>query len=663
MGDRSKAETLRLIDGDDARAWLADDAPTLIVAGAGLSMGPPTDAPGVSPFMHRTLDQLIRAAGFDVVEGKASVGPDGFEIHEVAKRLLPESCYGVIGQVFNTNRHLDMWAALGPEAANRVGSSPSPAHHTLVGLAATRGWPIITTNFDCFLEAAALQDGYACDPVIPHVSQHVELESELGRVTLMKLHGSTVDAHGSRLIRRVERIRSTAADLSRCARIMERLRFNPEPARLLVVGYSGRDLDLFPWLCSRFGGPNGSGGGRILWVDPDFRDAVGVGRHRARIVAESAVGLPAFANEIAETPPHSASLSDSAARRTRFQAEAERAVDEALAAVLTPETPETAAALAGVLSSVGMHLELVELESQLTAPGTYSYGRMCGLLWLAGAYSALDRYDEALRVSSDVRRRALRGRSVNAFLRAWLAGAYASTAGSNLTIVRSRKRSARRKMVGPYLSVFAATAAVAPSAAIYYFRTRNQDDPASDRYSLVSDYLEHWIRLGALLDKIRRPFPLANRPLNGLWSIIDRACRSAGYTTGVLHAGRYRGRVSGGLAWYDSSVTRAELVGHPIGLAIAHRDTALAELKSHRPIESVTEHLSLALEYAERAQSPSLILKVRYEQMKVGTGPAMTPDEIDALIDRTSGCRALSAQRAEVVRELSLVRGLTDHET
>src|SRR6056297_1104226 len=203
MGDQP-ADELRLIEVDDARTWLAVDEPTLIVVGAGISMGDPTNAPGVATFMNRTLDRLVQAAGFPVGDGRAPLGPDGLEIRELARRLLPESCYGVIGQVFDTNRHLEMWAALGPKAATSAGSLPSVAHHALVRLAATRSWPIITTNFDCFLEAAAAQDGYRCEPVVPHVSEQVLLEPELGQVTLMKLHGTTVDDRETHTSRRVE---------------------------------------------------------------------------------------------------------------------------------------------------------------------------------------------------------------------------------------------------------------------------------------------------------------------------------------------------------------------------------------------------------------------------------------------------------------------------
>lgn len=658
MGDEA-ANHLRLIESDEAQAWIAIDEPTLIVVGAGLSMGDPTNAPGVAPFMNRTLDRLVQAAGLPVEDGTVPLGPDGLDIRELAQRLLPESCYGVIGQVFDTNRHLEMWAALGPQAAIRVGASPSPAHRQLVALAATRRWPIITTNFDCFLEIAANQEGYGYRAIVPYVSERVLLEPQLGEVSLMKLHGTTLHDSGTDSRQQVERIRSTAADLSRCARIMERLRVNPEPARLLVIGYSGRDLDLFPWLCARFGGPSGMVNERVLWVDPDFRNpAASAPRHRALILSSCTVGLAAYANEIADTSyVATANRVDSGVRRATFRAEAESAVDNALDDVVTPHTPEAVAALVGVLSSVGMHAELVELESSLIGPGRYTYGRMCGLLWLAGAYSALDRYDDAARVLKHVRHQALASRSVNAYLRAWIASAYARTAGHSLRIVDSTKKLATWKLAGPYLSVFAVTAAAGPLAGAYFFRTRDDDNPSSDHYSLVCDYLEHWIRLGALLDKSRRRFRLADKPLRALWAVIEKACRSAGYTTGVLNAGRYRGRVEGGLAWFDSAVTRAELVGHPIGLSIAHRDTAVAELDSGRSLESVAERMSMALHYAEQARSPSLILKVRREQLKAGVAHAMSPREIDVLLDRTNGCRALEAQRADIVLELSQVPG------
>ena len=43
-----------------------------------------------------------------------------------------------------------------------------------------------------------------------------------------------------------------------------------------------------------------------------------------------------------------------------------------------------------------------------------------------------------------------------------------------------------------------------------------------------------------------------------MWRIIERGSLSIGYTVGVLNAGRYRDRVPGMLASYDSALNRED---------------------------------------------------------------------------------------------------------
>lgn len=223
----------------------------------------------------------------------------------------------------------------------------------------------------------------------------------------------------------------------------------------------------------------------------------------------------------------------------------------------------------------------------------------------------------------------------------------------SLRIIPREGRVPKSAVLRAYVVVFFSTAAVAPIAAWAYARSREDDNPDTHAHGLVCDYLEHWIRLGALLDHLRGRLPGGRKLLDSMWRLIEQACLSVGYTVGVLNVGRYRDRVPGTLASYDSALNRATLIGHPIGLAIAHRDMARAESDRSGREDFIKEHLHQALEYASVAGSPSLELKIKLAQVQCGLIEPLATEEVEALLDTTRGCAALEAQRHKVVEALS----------
>jgi hypothetical protein len=147
--------------------------------------------------------------------------------------------------------------------AQDLGAEPNSGHRSVARLAGVNGWPVITTNYDCFPETAAAQSGYAVKLKVPSSSARAgQLAPAPGTLTLVKIHGTAED---------YKTVRSTVSDLSRLALILDQLSFTPAPRRLLLIGYSGRDFDLFPYAARLAESAD------VLWVDPQLGED-----HRAR---------------------------------------------------------------------------------------------------------------------------------------------------------------------------------------------------------------------------------------------------------------------------------------------------------------------------------------------------------------------------------------------
>ncbi len=136
-------------DVDAAARWLAEPEPTLIIIGSGISLDAPSSAPSVWPFLHQTLDLLQEVTGFTPEDNDASTG--------YRSRIFPESCYGAITEAFGTDSLLRIWEVFNQATAAGLGARPNSGHLAVARLAAANGWPVITTNYDCFIETAAAQ--------------------------------------------------------------------------------------------------------------------------------------------------------------------------------------------------------------------------------------------------------------------------------------------------------------------------------------------------------------------------------------------------------------------------------------------------------------------------------------------------------------------------
>jgi hypothetical protein len=623
----------------EAIAWLRRPDPTLIIVGAGLSVSSPTCAPGVGPFLERTTELLQEAAGYQPRDST------------YIKRLFPEVTYGAIGEVFGTDSHMRMWEVFSEAFAAQAGASPNVGHLVVADLAARNRWPVLTTNFDRFIERAAQSLGYGLNSSVPRLRESKRSYRQTqGVVTLVKVHGTADDHHT---------IRSTAADLSRCARIVQRLAFQPEPTRLLVIGYSGRDFDVFPHLAKQFANEE------VLWVDVSFPSD-----HRVwslPIAARFEGSWNDLAGELM-TEPSVPQLDEErqAILRQTYQEAVGRAVAEHVEPLLRKPGGGALAALTGLLSATGAHEDVSALVGRYREAHARAV-RFQMLLWGAHALASVDRYSSAMRLAREGRKEALRGLSPYNWGRSAIAITYSRTAAAWLTVGYEPNPSLGDRVVRarPVLAVLWVTMAYAPLATIAISRLRAAAGlPNIAEYRFASDYLEHLIRVMALLERLRRRLPGSAPLLNRLWARIRAGCESIGYTWGVTNTSKYLSRENRDFEGPSGAVTQAVVMGDLVSLTIALRDAGkqCAEEAAAHPtgprrdqlLTQARELLDKGLQSAELLRNPTLELKIRLLRRQVGIDGPYPAAFVEQLIERAEECRAVQRQRQALLKMLTV---------
>jgi hypothetical protein len=228
----------------DVTTFLTREHRTLFVVGSGVSVSPPASAPSAWKVLEASLDALLDVAflGTDSLKERVRDRCLPPEDWNWTLGLLPEALYGAIADVYETTAHLELWSALLESVpGDPLCGRPNAGHHALVASAARTGSPILTTNFDCFLEAAAA--GLGLVPAVYYPKETGALHREgpaRPDFEIWKVHGTAADWRT---------VRSRASDLSQASRIVQSAQVGALDA-LFIVGYSGRDFDVFPWVAS-----------------------------------------------------------------------------------------------------------------------------------------------------------------------------------------------------------------------------------------------------------------------------------------------------------------------------------------------------------------------------------------------------------------------------
>ncbi|MBS1870140.1 MAG: hypothetical protein JSS99_10775 [Actinobacteria bacterium] len=595
-------------------------APVAFLVGSGASIPAPALLPSAAAIVGAT------ASAFAPAPRDAA---DRLAIARETRRLghwgLPEIYYetlmDVVGQdVVEVWSVLDLWRRDARLA--RFGLGPSAVHRALALVAARSGMPLATTNFDLLLEEAARELGLSPD--------------------VIKLHGSVDEPETIRTTLRTITVTDDAA-LGRLAS-----RFRDPRATVCLIGYSGRDLDLFPHICNW-------GLRDAWWLDLAFDDKHAIHRwpqgFRAVRADASAWADAVLARLSAPPPPPRAPLDVAAARTTYAEllTERTRAVAQRL---LAPDDPRRRLVHALALYGTGSNREaarnlrlLREDRAQLERLPAWLQAR--ALLLGAQLAHEFARYADSAQ-DARAARAATRGRGRRHPPTTVAARLHELEAERVARLPRLPVGGAAqlRSPAQWLLTIRFALGALTPlrhrwlRRAVFGGHTAQLD---GSEIRATFEYVEHLVRLGAIVQGALETL-LRRRLLRLLlpwWRWVDARSRVAGYAAGVANAAKYRERIE---APQRSPLGAGHLFAmfpSHTGGSLAHRDAGerllLQAQHAAEPRRSELRREAFAAFWSARAEArragdPSLVLKAMVGMALARDDVRFPAAEVDALL-------------------------------
>ncbi|HEU5062289.1 MAG TPA: SIR2 family protein [Solirubrobacterales bacterium] len=620
--------------------------PMVFFIGAGASAPAPSFMP--QPW-------LIQKAVYDCV------APQGAEHEELITKSLPEIYHEVLldlgGEVTR-----EIWQVLkywesptqAPQLA-QFGLGPNIVHYLVVYLSWKARTPVVTVNFDRMLERAAANLGLRPD---------VDLEAVTGpeSVAIWKLHG-TVDDPPS--------IRTTLQGITATDQlVLERVENQFARGGACLIGYSGHDIDFFPFLCS-WDLPE-----QTYWLDLDLSKTT-IGRYPDPFLGVEAPAQE-WAQKVIERLPEGGPLVSrlrqeaerpapprgpiAAAYEDLVRAQAKRTYENAF----PPGSPKRVLAQAMILAALGRNVDadawadryLAQARGQDAAQDCRAYLLKSAMAHEFARYEDSRRYAETAR--SLAREAGLRPEADQATLRideanrmlhvpprlpftkAWhLLRPESLWAVLGMTVdamrLRRRGRVSSRGGAPPYAELRA-----------------------------TFEYLEHLIRLGAIVQGgLERILPAAtvSQLCDWYWSWLESRSYKAGYASGIGNSKKYRLRRRSSTSSGDPFSVRDlySMAPSPTGLCIHLRDVAeelTAKLQATSPgaareelEEEVVQRFEEAIKAAREAGDPSLELKAMLGLNK-GTGRTRPRESVEKLLSQIQS-PAFARYTNEVMRSLA----------
>jgi len=230
----------------------------MFFAGSGISI--PSGVPAA--------DAIIRAS-------KSIFLPKNPLAESIVRRIQPEKFYERLLELTHGDRkRLALWKAVAQPF------EPNFNHYFLVQYSVFVGAPLFTTNFDTLFEEAAKRMSIDVNPLDRTSDFAKPLDSE--KLNLVKLHGTI----GSD--KNLASIYTTTTEISRFnPSVIDFIQSQMESRALTIVGYSGRDLDHFPFIVEKSKDPKVT----VYWINRfahkkriDYQNALSIGSAGARII-------------------------------------------------------------------------------------------------------------------------------------------------------------------------------------------------------------------------------------------------------------------------------------------------------------------------------------------------------------------------------------------
>lgn len=202
------------------------------LAGSGISYA--SNLPSASMILEHTLDAFLPKSRHTKRR------------RNLLKKIQPEIVYEVLLHMTSRLDCLELWKSLHPVEQQKHGvvCKPSFMHHFIVKYSSDKKVPIITTNFDLMFEEACKNFNISYDIYLPDSLP----PQDFNKLAICKIHGSI----GNEKEIKLNSLSTTMTEITK-------IRFDwlnfiyslMEEKCLCIVGYSGRDIDIFPFIAKR----------------------------------------------------------------------------------------------------------------------------------------------------------------------------------------------------------------------------------------------------------------------------------------------------------------------------------------------------------------------------------------------------------------------------
>jgi hypothetical protein len=631
---------------------VSPDSPLVFFVGSGISTISPSALPSAGEMIAET------------VEAVAPAHIEGEEKKHLVTEALPEIYYELLADVVGNNA-IEVWEALrfwkDHPALCGLGLGPNSGHLLLVYLAWLGKVPIITTNFDTLLEEAATKLQLTPVTSIPGDSRGYCQANAQDQVAIWKIHGSVDDLTSIQTTLRT----ITAADWGKLSQIREQ--FERDGADVCLIGYSGRDIDLFPfiadWPLSK----------RLFWVNksgfsPDhmihqqpsrFIAVIGLIEDWAKGVIERLEGRDVRIEILKQNLEHRVRGQDELTVKNVYKKVLREHIHHVLDPLLPSDDPKRLLIHALALRSVGENKRSWSYADRFVSEAkvrSVEPRLLCrGLLLQASLAHELSHYEDS-QYFAETAQQVAKNNGLKAI------EAEAIMAADEALRMQHLPRLGFRDWIHflrlPAWGVFFSFII---HALTLRAKVRQSQELEHDIARARFIYIEHLIRLGAIVQAaLLRLFPLpfvVRFAMKRWWHPIELRSYELGYAHGIANARKYAERLE--IAPRTSLIISAGmlygLLSARTGSAIGHRDRgehlaeearrAKTDKKRTEPQQQAIREFELGYQEAMTAGNASLALKILIDRRHLQKDFRANRAEVEALLNdiQGAGYRRLAA--------------------
>ena len=560
----------------------AASVPMFFLCGSGISIPSPAELPSAPDMIKWTASILQPEVATE--QERQALKCEQNAIFYAPPEIFYQALYDLVGPVA-----VHPWSAL--SLHDRVPQAfPSPPGPTLGHLVLTYlSWrnhvPIVTTNFDSYFEAAADKLGVKPIRSFPQAgTQWKEAATDGTEVAIWKIHGSA-DCPES-ICTTLDRISMSNWPL------LERLKPLVEKHRACLLGYSGRDIDCFPFVANFAS----QGGERIFWIN---RSSFSPG-HRIFDRPERFIGVRATIDNFAEALLSRLDLNSLVGERLKaaaqecfnttpqgkedvaqvYSREVERIVSQEILPELRRQDIDLRPLLhASALASIHMFEPAARYCEQFLKAQTEESGSVwVAQAWiiLASCYHNLSKYKRSEEAARHALRVAKTGRFTGEAIYALSAIDEAMRMQLDLDVYVKA-----RPIIGTVKTLRVAAKSLFDLFRLEKWAGKLKAEASSTR--VIAEVIEHRIRLYAIPQGILfrlGALRIADWLLRRQWRRIRARAYDTGYTAGIANAEKFMLRAQPNAspdALFGASANQVfDLMKHNTGLALMQRDRGLA---------------------------------------------------------------------------------------